>query len=125
MNTIVKSVLATSALMFAIAASAQVTPASSTDTSTGAMQASAAVAKPTRSTGRYIDDKTISAKINAEFLADTDITSRDIKVSTYKGVVHLRGTVPSQDQADAAVSKARAITGVKAVKSSLTVAATN
>ncbi|PLZ03557.1 transporter [Burkholderia sp. WAC0059] len=88
-------------------------------------QASGNSATPTRSTGRYVDDKTISTKIDAEFLADTDLKSDGIKVRTYKGVVTLSGHATSQDQIDTAVEKAHTVDGVKAVRNRMKIARTD
>jgi len=119
-NATIRTILATTAVSFAISVNAQ-TASSDTAADTNTAQTSAAQAKPARSTGRYIDDKTISAKVNTIFLADSGLKSSGIKVSTYKGVVHLRGSAISQDQIDLAVQKARAVAGVKSVKNQLEV----
>jgi len=124
MHMTIKTILATTAMMFAISAVAQTTAAQTTASGssaagTNSTQASNASAKPARTTGRYIDDKTISAKISATFLADSELKSEDIKVETYKGVVHLTGSAISQDQINHAVHAARRTKGVKAVKSEL------
>jgi len=119
MHMTIKTILATTAMMFAISAVAQTTASSSSAVDANSTQTSDANAKPARSTGRYIDDKTISAKINATFLADNALKSGGITVETYKGVVHLTGSAISQDQIDHAVHTARRVKGVKAVKSEL------
>lgn len=123
MHTTIKTLLATTAMMFAVGAIAQTATNNNTpvDPSTDTMQAPDAQAKPARSTGRYVDDKTISAKINAIFLADSGLKSGGIKVATYKGVVHLTGSAISQDQIELAVHKARSVTGVKSVTNDLEV----
>ena len=69
-----------------------------------------------RSTGQYVDDKTISAQVNAKLLADKNIKSSQIDVTTYKGVVQLSGFVESQDQAQRAIVLAQQVDGVKSVK---------
>jgi osmotically-inducible protein OsmY len=49
---------------------------------------------PTReSTGGYIDDSTITAKIKADVLQDNKLSASDVHVKTYKGVVDLSGFV--------------------------------
>lgn len=119
MNTTIKTLLAITAVMFTIGVGAQTTVTN--DTNTNTMQASDTHAKPARSTGRYVSDKAISTKINAIFLTDTDLKSGGIRVRTYRGVVHLTGSAVSQDQIDLAVHRARAVTGVKAVRNNLEV----
>ena len=69
-----------------------------------------------RSTGRYIDDKTISAEVNAKLIADKNVKSSQIYVTTYNGVVQLSGFVESKDQAQRAVVLAQQVDGVKSVK---------
>ena len=69
-----------------------------------------------RSTGRYIDDKTISAEVNAKLIADKNVKSSQIDVTTYNGVVQLSGFVESKDQAQRAVVLAQQVDGVKSVK---------
>jgi osmotically-inducible protein OsmY len=69
-----------------------------------------------RGTGRYIDDKTISAQVNAKLIADKNIKSSQIDVTTYNGVVQLSGFVESKDQAQRAVVLAQQVDGVKSVK---------
>ena len=69
-----------------------------------------------RSTGRYIDDKTISAEVNAKLIADKNVKSSQIDVTPYNGVVQLSGFVESKDQAQRAVVLAQQVDGVKSVK---------
>ena len=69
-----------------------------------------------RSAGRYIDDKTISAEVNAKLIADKNVKSSQIDVTTYNGVVQLSGFVESKDQAQRAVVLAQQVDGVKSVK---------
>ena len=71
-----------------------------------------------RSTGRYVDDKTLSAKVNA-LLADKDVKSSQIGVTTYSGVVQLSGFVESPAQAQRAVMVAEKVDGVKSVKNDI------
>jgi hyperosmotically inducible protein len=79
------------------------------------------VGKDQRSTGRIVDDATITSSINAKYVKDRQISAVDINVDTYNGVVTLHGNVPSQRTADRAVALARATKGVKKVISRLVV----
>jgi hyperosmotically inducible periplasmic protein len=72
-----------------------------------------------RSTGQYVDDKTLSAKVNAALLADKDVKSSQIDVTTYNGVVQLSGFVESADVAQRAVVVAQKVDGVKSVKNDI------
>jgi len=54
-----------------------------------AMSAAACAATPTReSTGGYVDDSTITAKIKADLAQDNQVSATDVSVKTYKGVVN-------------------------------------
>lgn len=65
--------------------------------------------------GKEVSDASITTKIKAQLAADDQVKARDISVSTDKGVVSLKGTVPSNDALDRAKSIARNTSGVKSV----------
>lgn len=69
-----------------------------------------------RSTGQYVDDKTISTRVKTALISDKQVKARNIDVETYKGVVELSGFVESRDEAVRAVSLAHQVDGVKSVK---------
>jgi len=125
----IKALIATTASMLALSAVAQNTHTDSTSSEIGASGATTTTTTTSstnkRSATRYMDDKTISTKVNAKYLVDEDLKSRHLKVRTYKGVVHLTGFAASQDQADHAVAIAKDIDGVKSVRSSIQVRANN
>ena len=73
------------------------------------------------STGEYIDDSVITAKVKALLAADDFLKSFQISVETYKGTVKLSGFVGSQNAIGKAVQIARSVSGVKSVKNSLIV----
>ena len=73
------------------------------------------------STGEYIDDSTITAKVKARFVKDPDVKASQVNVETFKGVVQLSGFVDRPEQADRAVEIARGVQGVKEVKNSIVV----
>jgi osmotically-inducible protein OsmY len=76
---------------------------------------------PTKdSTGQYVDDTTITAKVKSALLGDGAVKSFEIKVETFKGVVQLSGFVDTEDQRAAATRDAMAVAGVKDVKDDLT-----
>ncbi len=64
-------------------------------------------------------DASITNKINRAFVKDKNIPAVDIRVSTYGGVVTLKGSVSSRKIESRAISVASSIAGVKKVKSSL------
>lgn len=71
------------------------------------------------STGEYVDDTAITAKVKAALLADKEVSGLRINVETMKGVVHLSGVVSTQHEANKAVELARGIAGVKSVHNGL------
>jgi len=84
--------------------------------------AAACAATPTReSTGGYVDDSSITAKVKADLAQDNKVSASAVNVQTYKGVVDLSGFVNSRSE----ISEARLVTaqvsGVKAVHDNLIV----
>ena len=75
----------------------------------------------TDSTGQYVDDATITAKVKAAFMQATGVKGRDISVRTDHGVVDLTGSVNSQDESDRATAVATAVKSVRAVHNNLTI----
>jgi osmotically-inducible protein OsmY len=80
---------------------------------------------PTRdSTGQYIDDSTITAKIKADYAKDPVVSALQVHVETFKGVVQLSGFVDSQDASAKAAEIAKGVTGVIRVDNNLVVRGT-
>lgn len=125
MKNAINKLIAISAMTFATVAVAQMNGSNDSTANPSSAQATNNNTTPTRSVGRYVDDKTISTKINAMFLADTDLKSGGIKVRTYKGVVTLSGHTTSQDQIDAAIEKVHTVDGVKAVRNHMKIVQAN
>lgn len=75
----------------------------------------------TKSTGEYIDDAAISAKVKTELLANKHVEGTNIEVETYKGVVQLSGRAHSHDEATTAGNIAESVNGVKSVKNDIKV----
>lgn len=71
------------------------------------------------STGEYIDDSVVTAKVKEAIIREPTLKSLEIKVVTYKGVVQLSGFVSSQSNIDKAVEIANGINGVKSVKNDM------
>jgi osmotically-inducible protein OsmY len=71
------------------------------------------------STGEYVDDSVITAKVKSLLAEDDFLKSFQISVETYKGVVQLSGFVDSQQTADRASQIAYGVQGVKSVKNDL------
>lgn len=72
-----------------------------------------------RSTGEYIDDKAVTAKVKAAFLKDPEVKALQVKVETYNGVVQLSGFVDKPEQISRAGEIAKGVEGVKSVKNDL------
>lgn len=70
-------------------------------------------------TGEYIDDTVITTKVKAAIFNDSDLTSSEINVETFKGVVQLSGFVSTQEQIDRAIVLARDVAGVESVVNSM------
>lgn len=68
-----------------------------------------------RSIGRYLDDKEITARIKAKFIADPELKALSIDVDTLNGVVTLTGVVERESQRERAVRLAKSVEGVKQV----------
>lgn len=64
-----------------------------------------------RSTGEYIDDKAITAKVKAALLKDPEVKALQVKVETYNGVVQLSGFVDNPEQISRAGEVAKALKG--------------
>ena len=73
------------------------------------------------STGEYVDDSVITAKIKTQLATDDFLKSFQISVESRKGIVQLSGFVNSQDAVDKAGKIAGGVEGVKSVKNSLIV----
>lgn len=72
-------------------------------------------------TGDYIDDSTITTKVNGIIVKDPDAHYFKIDVTTTQGDVVLQGFVNSRETDERLVAKIREIRGVKSVKSLLNV----
>jgi len=73
------------------------------------------------STGEYIDDAVITAKVKTTLIDDREVRARDIRVETLKGVVHLSGTAGSAHESSKAARLTRGVPGVKSVRNDIVV----
>lgn len=71
------------------------------------------------STGQYIDDSAISAKIKAKLLNDPVVNGLSIKVETHKGMVQLSGFAKSNSEIKQAERLVRETDGVQAVRNDI------
>jgi len=100
-TTIVKLWLPAAALMFALAGCA-------------------GTAKQ-ESTGEFIDDSVITAKVKSAFVEDKEVGAHRISVETFKGVVQLSGFVSTTHESWKAGQLARNVRGVKEVHNDIAV----
>ena len=73
------------------------------------------------STGQYVDDTAITAKVKTAIFEQPTLKSAEINVETFKGVVQLSGFVRSQENVNTAMATARAVNGVASVKNDMIV----
>ena len=74
-----------------------------------------------QSTGEYIDDATISNKVRAQLIGDSELNVFQIDVETFKGVVQLSGFVNSATAKERAARVAAGVQGVKEIRNNLIV----
>lgn len=77
--------------------------------------------KTRESTGEYMDDSVITAKVKAEILKDPMLKVFQIHVETFKAEVQLSGFVNSAAASARALEVAGAVKGVGSVKNSLVI----
>ncbi|MFO7883991.1 MAG: BON domain-containing protein, partial [Desulfobacteraceae bacterium] len=77
--------------------------------------------KTRESTGEYVDNSVITAKVKAAILEDPMLKMFQINVETFKGEVQLSGFVDSAEAAARAEEITRRVKGVTSVKNSLVV----
>ena len=85
-----------------------------------AMVGCASTAKQ-ESTGQYIEDTAITAKVKTAIFNDASLKSKEINVETFKGRVQLSGFVADANDISRAVAVAKGVNGVTAVKNDMRV----
>ena len=70
-----------------------------------------------RTTGKSLDDVTVTAKVKATLIGDKDLKSTQIDVKTVKGHVVLLGIVSTQGEIQRAIAHAKQVEGVQKIKS--------
>ncbi len=78
-----------------------------------------AATSSTETTGEYIDDTAITAKVKAGIMEESTLKTLDIKVVTEKEVVTLTGAVPTKANITKAGEIAVQVKGVKSVRNEL------
>ena len=74
-----------------------------------------------RSTGEYIDDKTLDGRVKHALGDNPEYKFDDVKVAAFKGTVQLNGFVNSSDQKKKAGQIAEKVDGVKSVENKISV----
>lgn len=75
--------------------------------------------KTQEATGQYFDDSVITSKAKTAILNEPSLSSAEINVETFKGVVQLSGFVNSSADIAKAVAVVQSIGGVKSVKNDM------
>lgn len=70
-------------------------------------------------TGEYVDDSVITGKVKAALLNVPDLSSGQVNVETFKGVVQLSGFVSSKADINKAMEVTRTIEGVTSIKNDM------
>ncbi|BEH09420.1 MULTISPECIES: BON domain-containing protein [Geobacter] len=73
------------------------------------------------STGQYLDDSVITAKVKSAIFSEATLKTMQITVETFKGVVQLSGFVDSAQSVEKAGQVAGSVNGVISVKNDLIV----
>lgn len=71
------------------------------------------------STGQYLDDTTITTRVNTELLASEGPWSTDIRVETVQGVVQLRGFATAEQDRQRAGEIAQSVAGAAQVNNDI------
>jgi len=87
----------------------------------GTLIVGCAATRTSSSTGEYVDDSAITAKVKSALLGDEKVKSFAVGVETLKGDVQLSGFVDTAVQKSAAGEDASAVNGVKHVTNNLIV----
>lgn len=73
------------------------------------------------STGEYIDNAAITARVKSALAADEMVKGREINVESFRGTVQLSGFVSTSEEKARAERIAKSIVGVEEVKNNITV----
>ncbi len=73
------------------------------------------------STGEYIDNAAITARVKAALADDELVKAREINVESFRGTVQLSGFVSTSEEKSRAGRIAASVSGVRDVKNNITV----
>lgn len=74
-----------------------------------------------RSTGEYIDDKSLNSRVRTALSDNPEYKFGDVQVTSFRGTVQLSGFVNMADQKSKAGDIAKHVQGVKGVENNITV----
>ena len=74
-----------------------------------------------QSTGEYVDDAAITAKVKTAMVRDDTVKAMQVEVTTFKGNVQLSGFVDTQEQKARAAQIAAGVEGVTNVTNNISV----
>jgi BON domain len=74
-----------------------------------------------RSTGEYIDDKSLTARVKGALGDNSEYKFSDVNVAAFRGTVQLSGFVNTSDQKRKAADIAEKVQGVKDIENNITV----
>jgi len=74
-----------------------------------------------RSTGEYVDDKSLTSRVNSALGNNADYKFEDVNVTAFKGTVQLSGFVNTADQKTKAGEITKQVQGVQDVVNNITV----
>ena len=77
--------------------------------------------KYNRSTGEYIDDKSVSMRVKSALNDNTEYKFDDVNVTTFRGTVQLSGFVNTSEQKSKAAQIAKTVQGVHEVENNISV----
>ena len=89
--------------------------------STVSFTAGCAATSTRQSTGEYIDDAAITAKVKTAFIRDEVVKALQVEVETFRGTVQLSGFVDTQIQKERAAQLAATVDGVTNVTNNISV----
>ena len=86
-------------------------------------QTGCAITSGQSSTGQYVDDSTITARVKKRFAEDPEVAATRISVETLKGTVQLSGFATSETERQRAAQLARSVPDVREVRNDVIVRA--
>ena len=77
--------------------------------------------KSSRSTGQYIDDKSLEARVHDALSDNAEYKFDNVSVNSFRGTVQLNGFVDTQEQKTKAEEIAKGVNGVRSVQNNIAI----